>query len=162
MRQRLDGDDQAFMASALDEARLAFEARNEVPVGALVVVEGEVIVRAHNRKETWQDPTAHAEILAMRAAAQQLGRWRLTDATLYVTVEPCMMCAGAAVMARVARVVYGCRDLKAGGCGSVFTIPEERRLNHRPEVIGGVLERDCQALLQEFFRSLRAQARITL
>lgn len=155
-------DDQAFMASALDEARLAFEARNEVPVGALVVVEGQVITRAHNLKETWQDPTAHAEVLAMRAAAQQLGRWRLTDATLYVTVEPCMMCAGAAVMARVARVVYGCRDPKGDDYGSVFTISQERRMNHRPEVSGGVLERDCQALLQEFFRGLRDKTRITL
>ena len=150
------------MELALDEARLSFEERNEVPVGALVVAGGQVIARAHNQKETWKDPTAHAEILAMRDAAQQLGRWRLTDSTLYVTVEPCMMCAGAAVMARVARIVYGCRDSKAGGCGSVFTIPQERRLNHRPEVLGGELERDCQALLQEFFRRLREKERISL
>ena len=154
--------DEVFMGLALDEARLAFDAQNEVPVGAVVVVGGQVVAKAHNQKETWKDPTAHAEILAVRDASQLLGRWRLTDAMLYVTVEPCMMCAGAAVMARVARLVYGCRDPKAGGCGSVFTIPQERRLNHRPVVVGGVLERDCQALVQEFFRRLREKERIPL
>ena len=142
------------MKLALDEARLA-AAAGEVPIGAVLVVEDAVVARAHNRREVWQDPTAHAELIAIREASAQLRTWRLVGGTLYVTMEPCAMCIGAAVLARIDRVVFGVRDPKGGACGSVLNIPEERRLNHRIEVIGGVLEEESRELLQEFFRGLR-------
>jgi tRNA(adenine34) deaminase len=142
------------MRCALDEARLA-AAAGEVPIGAALVVEGGVVARAHNRREVWQDPTAHAELIAIREAAAQLRTWRLGGSTLYVTMEPCAMCIGAAILARVERVVFGVRDPKGGACGSVLNIPEERRLNHRIEVVGGVLEEESRALLQKFFKALR-------
>jgi tRNA(adenine34) deaminase len=147
-------DHAVHMRCALDEARLA-AAAGEVPIGAALVVEGAVVARAHNRREVWQDPTAHAELIAIREASAQLRTWRLVGGTLYATMEPCAMCIGAAVLARVERVVFGVRDPKGGACGSVLNIPEERRLNHRIEVIGGVLEDESRALLQEFFRGLR-------
>ncbi len=142
------------MLIALDEARFAAEA-GEVPVGALLVTDGAVVARAHNRREAWQDPTAHAEMIAIRAAASHLGTWRLVDSALYVTMEPCAMCIGAAILARVARVVFGARDPKGGACGSILNIPEERGLNHRIEVVGGVREKESQYLLQGFFKGLR-------
>jgi tRNA(adenine34) deaminase len=142
------------MRCALDEARLA-AAAGEVPIGAALVVGGAVVARAHNRREVWQDPTAHAELIAIREAAAQLRTWRLTGGTLYVTMEPCAMCIGAAVLARLDRVVFGVLDPKGGACGSVLNIPEARRLNHRIEVISGVLEEESRALLQEFFKGLR-------
>lgn len=142
------------MKCALDEARLA-AAAGEVPIGAVLVVGDAVVARAHNRREVWQDPTAHAELIAIREASAQLRTWRLVGGTLYVTMEPCAMCIGAAVLARLDRVVFGVRDPKGGACGSVLNIPEERRLNHRLEVIGGLLEEESRALLQEFFRNLR-------
>jgi len=143
-----------YMRHALDEARLA-AAAGEVPIGAVLVVDGTVVARAHNRREVWQDPTAHAELIAIREASAHLRAWRLVGSTLYVTMEPCAMCIGAAVLARVERVVFGVRDPKGGACGSVLNIPEERRLNHRIEVVGGVLEEESRALLQEFFKELR-------
>jgi len=143
-----------YMRQALEEARLA-AAAGEVPIGAVLVVEDAVVARAHNRREVWQDPTAHAELIAIREAAAHLHTWRLTGGTLYVTMEPCAMCIGAAVLARVDRVVYGVRDPKGGACGSVLDVPAERRLNHRLEVTGGVLEEESRELLQEFFRKLR-------
>jgi len=143
-----------YMRHALDEARLA-AAAGEVPIGAVLVVKEAVVARAHNRREVWQDPTAHAELIAIREASAQLRTWRLVGSTLYVTMEPCAMCIGAAILARVERVVFGVRDPKGGACGSVLNIPEERRLNHRLDVVGGVLEEESRALLQEFFKNLR-------
>ena len=127
----------------------------EVPVGAVLVVGQEAIASSYNGKERMKDPTAHAEILALRDGANRLGRWRLTGADLYVTLEPCAMCAGALVQARVSRLIFGAHDPKAGGCGSVFNIVREPRLNHRVEVISGVLGGDVQELLQSFFGGLR-------
>jgi tRNA(adenine34) deaminase len=143
-----------LMGVALDEARAAAE-HDDVPIGAVVVHEGEVVGAGHNERELRQDPTAHAEILALREAATALGSWRVLDSVLYVTLEPCAMCAGAIVLARVPRVVYGARDPKAGACGSVLDILGEPRLNHRPEVAGGLLAQECGGLLSEFFGSRR-------
>jgi len=142
------------MQLALEQARLA-PARGEVPIGAVLVLDGQVLAQVHNFREVWQDPTAHAEVVAIREAATRLGTWRLTGTTLYVTVEPCSMCAGAIIQSRVSRLVFGARDPKAGACGSVFNLPDERRLNHRVQVIGGVMERESQELMQAFFKRLR-------
>lgn len=146
--------DESFMREAIAEAKRAAE-EGEVPIGCVVVCDGAIIARAHNRRETWQDPTAHAEIIALREAARKLGRWRLTGTTLYVTVEPCAMCAGAIVLARIDRLVYSCADPKAGACGSVFDIVREPQLNHRIEVIGGVLAEECGQVLKDFFANRR-------
>ncbi len=143
-----------YMKMALEEARLA-AAAGEVPIGAVLVVGDSVIARAHNRREVWQDPTAHAELIAIREASAQLRSWRLTGGVLYVTMEPCSMCIGAAILARVERVVYGVKDPKGGACGSVVDIPAARGLNHRVDVVGGVMEQESRQLLQEFFRNLR-------
>lgn len=143
------------MRLALAQARIAGE-RGEVPVGAVVVdAEGHVLARAGNDREASADPTAHAEVLALRAAARTLGDWRLTGCTLVVTLEPCTMCAGAAVLSRVGRVVYGAADEKAGAVGSLWDVVRDRRLNHRPEVIAGVLADECAAVLREFFERRR-------
>jgi tRNA(adenine34) deaminase len=142
------------MRTAIEEARLAL-GHDDVPVGAVVVHAGEVVGAGHNERERRQDPTAHAETLALRRAAERLGTWRLLDTTLYVTLEPCAMCAGAIVLARVARVVYGTADPKAGAAGSVLDVLAEPRLNHRPAVEGGVLAAECAALLTAFFASRR-------
>src|SRR2546426_10032967 len=128
--------DLEYMRLALEQAGLA-PALGEVPIGAVLVQDGQVLAQVHNFREVWQDPTAHAEIVAIREAAGRLGTWRLTGATLYVTVEPCSMCAGAIIQSRISRLVFGARDPKAGACGSVFNLPEERRLNHKAEVTGG-------------------------
>jgi tRNA(adenine34) deaminase len=146
--------DIAFMRMALDQARLA-PALGEVPIAAVIVLDGKVLSQVHNFREVWQDPTAHAEVVAIREVAIRLGTWRLTGTTMYVTVEPCSMCAGAIIQARVSRLVFGAKDPKAGACGSVFNLPNERRLNHRVAVSGGVLERESQELMQTFFRGLR-------
>ena len=146
--------DEPFMRLALREAELALE-HDDVPIGAVVVHEGEVIGAAHNERELRHDPTAHAEVLALRAAAAHLGSWRVLDSVLYVTLEPCAMCAGAIVLARVPRVVYGTVDPKAGAAGSVLDVLAEPRFNHRPQVAGGVLAEECAALLVAFFRSRR-------
>jgi len=144
------------MRLALREAQRARE-HGDVPIGALVVRDdGEVIAAVHNERERRQDPTAHAEILALREAAQALGSWRVLETTLYVTLEPCAMCAGAIVLARVPRVIYGASDPKAGAAGSVLDVLAEPRLNHRPEVRGGVLREECGELLSAFFASRRA------
>jgi len=142
------------MRLALEQARKAV-AKGEVPIGAVLVRDDQVLAQAHNFRETWQDPTAHAEMVAIREAATQVGSWRLTDTTLYVTLEPCAMCIGAIILARIPRLVFGGLDPKAGACGSVLNVPAERRLNHRVEVVGGVLEQECQKLLQAFFKNLR-------
>jgi tRNA(adenine34) deaminase len=146
--------DQMMMELALGEARVA-EAHGDAPVGAVVVHDGEVIARAHNRREYDQDPTAHAEVIALRQAAAALGRWRLAGCTLYVTLEPCAMCAGALVLARLDRLVYGCDDPKAGACGSVMDVIREPRLNHRIEEVRGVLAEECGRILTEFFQGCR-------
>lgn len=148
-------DDARAMRAALAEARLAV-ATGDVPVGAVVVGPGGVVLgRGRNAREATGDPTAHAEVLALREAASALGRWRLEDCALVVTLEPCAMCAGALVLARVPRLVLGAWDPKAGACGSVHDLVRDRRLNHRVEVVGGVLEGECGELLRDFFADRR-------
>lgn len=142
------------MDLALEQARLAAEV-GEVPIGAVIVREGELIAAAGNRRETDLDPTAHAEVLAIRQAAAALGGWRLPGTTLYVTLEPCAMCAGAIVLARIPRVVFGAADPKAGAAGSVLDVLGETALNHRPEVLRGVRGEECGALLTSFFAARR-------
>ncbi|MHB1469496.1 MAG: tRNA adenosine(34) deaminase TadA [Solirubrobacteraceae bacterium] len=146
--------DEHFMRLALREARLALE-HDDVPIGAVVVAAGELLAAGHNERELRQDPTAHAEVIALRDAAARTGSWRLLDCTLYVTLEPCAMCAGAVVLARVQRVVYGAADPKAGACGTVLDVLSEPRLNHRPDLAGGLLAVECAELLTEFFASRR-------
>jgi tRNA(adenine34) deaminase len=146
--------DEYFMRLALREAEQSIE-HEDVPIGAVLVAGGEVVASAHNERELRQDPTAHAEVLALREAARVLGSWRVLGSVLYVTLEPCAMCAGAVVLARVPRVVYGASDPKAGAAGSVLDVLGEERLNHRPEVAGGLLAEDCAALLSDFFASRR-------
>ncbi len=146
--------DEYFMRLALREAEQALE-HEDVPIGAVAVCAGEVVGAGHNERELRQDPTAHAELLALREAARAVGNWRVLDTVLYVTLEPCAMCAGAIVLARVPRVVYGASDPKAGAAGSVLDVLGERRLNHRPEVAGGLLAGECGALLSDFFASRR-------
>jgi tRNA(adenine34) deaminase len=148
--------DLQYMQTALDLARQAAKA-GEVPVGAIVVMGTDIVSQGYNRREEWQDPTAHAELVAVRAAADRLGTWRLSGATLYVTLEPCVMCIGAIILARISRVVYGARDPKAGACGSVLDIPPEPRLNHRVVIEGGIAEEESRLMLQEFFRRLRQE-----
>jgi tRNA(adenine34) deaminase len=146
--------DDYFMRLALREAEHALE-HGDVPIGAVVVRDGEVVASAHNERELRQDPTAHAELIALRDAARAAGSWRVLDSVLYVTLEPCAMCAGAIVLARVPRVVFGASDPKAGACGSVLDVLSEPRLNHRPEVAGGLLATECGELLSGFFASRR-------
>ena len=149
-------DDCYFMQEALLEAARA-AAKDEVPVGAVVVWENKIIGRGHNLRETAKDPTAHAEMIALREAARHLGGWRLIGATVYVTVEPCFMCAGALVQARVARLVYGVKDPKGGGVDSLVNLVQFPGTNHRVEVRGGVCASECEALLKEFFQRLRRE-----
>jgi tRNA(adenine34) deaminase len=146
--------DNHTMQKALAEARAAFD-ENEVPVGAVIVYHGEVVAAAHNQREQLQDPTAHAEMIAITQAAATLGSWRLEECTLYVTLEPCPMCAGAIVQARIPIVVYGATDPKAGAVTSLFQLLNDTRLNHRCEVRGGILAEPCAELLSEFFRQQR-------
>ncbi len=143
-----------FMADAIAEARRA-DAEGEVPVGAIAGGNGQIVGAGHNRPIGLGDPTAHAEILAIRAAASTLKTYRLTAVSIYVTLEPCVMCVGAMVNARIARVIYGARDDKAGALGSIYDIGRDGRLNHRLEVVGGVMESDCAAIVREFFRARR-------
>jgi tRNA(adenine34) deaminase len=155
----MDADDERWMRIALDEADHA-AAEGEVPVGcAIVSATGELLASGHNLRETDEDPTAHAEIVAMRIAARKLDTWRLESTTLYVTLEPCVMCAGAMVNARVGRVVYGCLDPKAGAVATLFSIGADTRLNHRFPVTGGVLADECAERLRRFFSALRAQGK---
>jgi tRNA(adenine34) deaminase len=146
--------DERWMRAALDEARAATR-HDDVPIGAVVVHADRIIGAGHNEREQRQDPTAHAETLALRAAAATLGSWRVLDATLYVTLEPCAMCAGAIVLARVPRVVWGAMDPKAGAAGSIVNVLAEPALNHRPVTLSGVLEAECAALLRSFFEQRR-------
>ncbi|MCX6640839.1 MAG: tRNA adenosine(34) deaminase TadA [bacterium] len=147
-------DDERWMQQALALAEQA-GAEGEIPVGAIAVINGNVIGRGYNRTEALQDPTAHAEMLAVTAAADALGSRRLEGVTLYVTLEPCCMCAGALILARIERLVFGAFDPKAGACGTLYNIPQDLRLNHRFEVVGGILEDQCSSILSDFFRNLR-------
>ncbi len=147
--------DEAMMRHAIAEARAALD-HEDVPIGAVVVQGGRIIGRGHNQREQLQDPTAHAEIIALTAAAQAVGSWRLIDCTMYVTLEPCVMCAGALVNARLTRLVYGAVDPKAGACESLFNIVADPRLNHRVQVLSGVRAGECAQLLRDFFSRQRA------
>ena len=150
-------EDAFYMRAALAEAAQAY-ALGEVPIGAVLVDEaGEIVARGHNLRERDHDATAHAEMIAIRAACARLGRWRLSGLTLYVTIEPCPMCAGAIVMSRVDRVVYGGTDYKAGACESLFNIPGHPAINHHPEVTAGVLAEECADIMKRFFRERRAR-----
>lgn len=152
---RMRDQDERWMRIALEEARSAV-AHDDVPIGAVVVSDaGEVLGRGRNERERHEDPTAHAEVLALREAAAAVGSWRVLDATLYVTLEPCTMCAGAIVLSRVPRVVFATTDPKAGAAGSVLDVLADTRLNHRPEVVGGVLADEAAELLRSFFRARR-------
>ena len=147
-----------FMEEAFQEARKA-AAEGEVPIGAVIVREGEVIARAHNRTEQDKDPTAHAEMLAIREAAKHLGGWRLTGCSMFVTTEPCSMCAGAIVWSRIEKLYIGTMDPKAGACGSLMNIPQDSRLNHYVEIETGLMREECAGLMKDFFRKLRSEER---
>jgi tRNA(adenine34) deaminase len=149
-----EGSLETYMRIALEEAELA-KAEGEVPIGAVVVLDDRILARDHNRREFLADPTAHAEILALRAAAQSIGHWRLNDADVYVTLEPCAMCAGAMVQARIRRCIYATEDPKAGAAGSLCNLLADARLNHQVEVIPGVLRKESAGLLREFFQQRR-------
>jgi tRNA(adenine34) deaminase len=151
--------DEMYMSEALKEARKAFE-KDDVPVGAVIVHKGRIIARAHNQIKLLKDPTAHAEMIAITQAAAHLENERLLDTTLYCTVEPCAMCAGAMVLGRINRLVYGACDPKTGAAGSVMDITNNKKLNHRVEVANGVLEHECAGLLQDFFKSKRSSGKI--
>ena len=147
-----------WMARAIAEARKA-EAKDEVPIGCVIVQGDRIIARGHNLREISQDPSAHAELIAIRKAARKLGSWRLLDTTLYVTLEPCIMCMGAIILARIPTVVFGCHDPKGGAAGSLYDLSSDPRLNHRVELVPRVLENDCSALLSDFFSALRRRKR---
>ncbi len=150
--------DETFMRAAYHEAVAALD-HEDVPVGAVVVHEGRIIGRGRNQREQLQDPTAHAEMIAITAAAAHLSSWRLDDCAIYVTLEPCAMCAGALVLARIRRLVFGARDPKAGACGSLFNLCADARLNHRVEITEGVMAEDCSLILREFFSMQRARGK---
>jgi len=151
----MESEHERFMRAALEEAQAAME-EDEAPIGAVVVRGGRVIARAHNQREQLRDPTAHAEMIAITQAAAALGSWRLEDCTLYVTLEPCPMCAGAILQARIPRLVYGAADPKAGAVRSLFRLLNDARLNHRAEVVSGVLAQPCGEMLTRFFQKQRA------
>ncbi len=153
--------DEAFMHEALREAEQA-AADGEVPVGAILVHGNDIVARGRNAREDRQDPTAHAELIVIREAADKLQSWRLTGTTLYVTLEPCLMCAGVMLQARISRLVFGARDPKTGACGSLFAVHEDTRLNHQIDVTYGILENESRDLLQQFFQRLRHDAPLTM
>lgn len=147
-------DDERYMAYALKEAQRAYDA-GEVPVGCVIIHQGEIIGKAHNQRETLQDPTAHAEVLAITQAAARLGSWRLENAKMYVTLEPCPMCAGAIILSRLAEVHFGAMDPKAGCCGSLMNLLEDSRFNHMPKMYQGLMADECGGILTSFFREIR-------
>ncbi|MFT8872762.1 MAG: tRNA adenosine(34) deaminase TadA [Sporolactobacillus sp.] len=155
----MNSDDERFMAQALEEAKEA-ALIGEVPIGAVIVKDGLVIATGNNRREQQQQPLAHAELIAIREAARRLGTWRLTGCTLYVTLEPCPMCAGAVVQSRISRLVYGAADPKAGCAGTLLDLVREPRFNHRAAVSAGVMEQQCARLLTDFFRKLRSGGKL--
>lgn len=146
--------DQLWMKEALKEAKKAFQ-KKEVPVGAVIVHQNKVIGRGHNQVESLNDPTAHAEILAIGAASNYLNSWRLSGASIYVTIEPCIMCAGAIVLTRISKLFFGAFDPKKGGCGSLYNLLQDKRLNHQVEIVTNVLGKDCMGLLNQFFTEIR-------
>lgn len=148
-----------FMKEAISEAKTA-EHHNEVPIGAVVVLNGEIIGRGHNLRETQQNALAHAELLAIDEACQKIGSWRLENAVLYVTLEPCPMCSGAIILSRIKKVVYGAKDPKGGCAGTFMNLPEDKRFNHQSEVVSGVLEKECGELLSNFFRGIRERKKM--
>lgn len=150
----MEKEDLKYMALALKEAQIAYK-NDEVPVGAVIVKDGKVLAKAYNKREKSLDPTSHAEINAIRKACKKVGSWRLVDATIYVTVEPCSMCAGAILWARIGRVVYGTKDLKGGALGTTFNLYEVKGLNHYPQITGGVMEEECSILIKDFFKKKR-------
>ena len=152
-----ESEDERWMRHAVAEAQLALK-KDEVPVGAVVVYEDKIIGRGHNQVETLKDPTAHAEIIAIGAAATYLNSWRLSGASLYVTIEPCAMCAGALVLSRIERLVFGAKDPKAGACGSLYNIVQDIRLNHQVQIIPYILEQECSQILQAFFERVRQKS----
>ncbi len=154
------GDDRNYMELALEEATKGL-VKDEVPVGALVVHQGKIIGMGYNRREELQEPTSHAEILALREASASLGSWRLDDCTLYVTLEPCIMCTGAIMQARVPRLVFGCHDPKGGAVESLYRLCDDPRLNHSVEVTSGIMKEQCARILSGFFISLRQKNRIS-
>ncbi len=151
-----DNSDEKFMEAAIDAAFIA-EENGDVPIGAVVVYENKIIAKGYNQRHQLNDPTAHAEIIALTAAAEVIGNWRLNGCTIYVTLEPCTMCAGALVNARMDRLVYGCDDPKAGACKSLYNIVQDERLNHRLEVTSGVMVQECSTILSDFFRRRRIE-----
>jgi tRNA(adenine34) deaminase len=152
-------NDATYMQAAIIEAELA-RAKGEVPIGAVIVHEAEIIGRGHNLRETSNDPTTHAEMVAIREAAEKIGHWRLLETTLYVTLEPCVMCMGAAILARIPRLVYACRDPRAGAVGSIYDFAQDERFNHKVDVTEGVLGEECSRMLSGFFKELRAGKKI--
>ena len=150
-----DGPQEAFMQAALEEAYAGIEAGDGGPFGTVIVKDGEIIGRGHNETETGCDPTAHAEIVAIRQAAKRLGGWKLPGCSMYVTIEPCSMCAGAIVWSRIEKLYIGSMDPKAGACGSVFNIPQEKKLNHFVEIETGVMQAECSGIIRDFFKQLR-------
>lgn len=150
----IEKDDAFWMGKAIEQAEKA-AARGEVPIGAVIVKDGKITARGHNLRESLQDPAAHAELLAIRRGAKKLGNWRLLGTTLYVTLEPCLMCMGAILLARVERVVFGCHDPKGGAAGSLYDLSNDKRLNHRVALVSGIREAECAGLLSNFFVQLR-------
>jgi tRNA(adenine34) deaminase len=153
-------NDIKFMQQAISEAEVA-RSKGEVPIGAVIVHDDVVIGRGHNLRETSQDPTTHAEMVAIRQAAEQIGHWRLLETTLYVSLEPCVMCMGAIILARIPRLVYACRDPRAGAAGSIYDFSQDDRFNHKVEVAEGMLGEECSAMLSGFFQQLRAGKKAT-
>ena len=156
MNDLVDKQDERYMQVAVEQARIA-EENDDIPIGAVIVCDNRIIGKAYNQREQLNDPTAHAEIIALTQAAAALENWHLNGCTMYVTLEPCPMCAGALVLARVDRLVYGCDDPKAGACKSLYNIVQDERLNHRLEVTSGVLAEQCSKLLQGFFQKRRTE-----
>lgn len=148
-----------FMSAALEEAKKA-QSIGEVPIGAVIVLDGQIIGRGYNLRETNQDPTAHAEMIAIREAAERIGSWRLNDCILYVTLEPCPMCAGAIVQSRIKEVVYGTEDPKAGCAGTLMNLLDDKRFNHQTEIVTGILKNECSRILTDFFRTLRQKKKL--
>ncbi len=153
----LMASDADYMTLAIREAEKAFK-KGEVPVGAVLVINNRIIARSHNKREAAFDPTAHAEISVLKSGARKIKNWRLSDATVYVTKEPCIMCAGAMVNARLGRLVYGCRDSKGGGVDSLYSLLSDKRLNHQVDIVSGVLHDECAILLKQFFQARRGKA----
>ena len=152
----MDKQDNKYMKEALKEAQKSYN-KEEIPVGAVIVKDGKIIGRGHNLKETKNDTTNHAEIIAIKKASKKLNSWRLTGCTMYVTLEPCTMCAGALIQARLDKVVIGTMDEKTGACGSVLNVVEDYKFNHRVEIEKGVMEKECKSIIQEFFKKLRGK-----